>query len=103
MDELGLCGFKNFGNTCWLNSTIQCLLKTHLMNNLFLQKNMSKQINNNMILTKEWLRLINGVNEENCTVFQGDKIPFAVAWVFLAGREAQSHIRRFGSDQAGSK
>jgi ubiquitin C-terminal hydrolase len=68
MDELGLCGFKNFGNTCWLNSTIQCLLKTHPMNKLFLQKNIIKQLNHKMILTKEWLRLIHGVNEENCII-----------------------------------
>ena len=68
MDELGLCGFKNFGNTCWLNSTIQCLLKTEPMNKLFLQKKMVNQLNYKMILSKEWLRLIHGVNEENCII-----------------------------------
>ena len=68
MDELGLCGFKNFGNTCWLNSSIQCLLKTQPMNKLFLQKNINRHLNNKTILSREWVRLINGVYEENCII-----------------------------------
>jgi ubiquitin C-terminal hydrolase len=62
-DNLGLCGFKNFGNTCWLNSSIQCLLKTIPMT-----KNMYKDIKNDSLLTKEWVRLVNGVYEENCII-----------------------------------
>lgn len=62
-DNLGLCGFKNFGNTCWLNSSIQCLLKTIPMT-----KTIYKDIKNDSLLTKEWVRLVNGVYEENCII-----------------------------------
>ena len=62
-DNLGLCGFKNFGNTCWLNSSIQCLLKSIPM-----KQNIYKDINHNSLLTKEWVRLVNGVYEENCII-----------------------------------
>jgi ubiquitin C-terminal hydrolase len=62
-NNLGLCGFKNFGNTCWLNSSIQCLLKTIPM-----RQNIYKDINHNSLLTKEWVRLVNGVYEENCII-----------------------------------
>jgi|TARA_B110001469_G_C9624923_1_gene311837 ubiquitin C-terminal hydrolase len=63
MDRLGLCGFKNFGNTCWLNSSIQCLLKTEPMINYFLSKNF-----NNTILSKEWARLIHGTIDDDCII-----------------------------------
>ena len=62
-NNLGLCGFKNFGNTCWLNSSIQCLLKSIPM-----KQNIYKDINHNSLLTKEWVRLVNGVYEENCII-----------------------------------
>ena len=62
-DNLGLCGFKNFGNTCWLNSSIQCLLKSIPMT-----KTIYKDIKHNSLLTKEWVRLVNGVYEENCII-----------------------------------
>jgi ubiquitin C-terminal hydrolase len=35
----GLCGLKNFGNTCYMNSSIQCLSHTGLLTALVLQSN----------------------------------------------------------------
>ena len=62
--NLGLCGLKNFGNTCWLNSSIQCLLSIKPITDLALNYN----INNKTILMNEWIRLINGVKNENCVI-----------------------------------
>ena len=67
-DNIGICGFKNFGNTCWLNSSIQCLLKSHSLTNYVLNKRIYKDVKPNSILTKEWIRLVNGVYEENCII-----------------------------------
>ena len=63
MEHIGLCGFKNFGNTCWLNASIQCLLKTEPMIHYFLNRNF-----NNTILSKEWLRLIHGTIDDDCII-----------------------------------
>ena len=62
MQHIGLCGFKNFGNTCWLNASIQCLLKTEPMITYFLSNDF------NSILSKEWLRLIHGTIEDDCII-----------------------------------
>lgn len=66
--HLGLCGIKNFGNTCWLNSSIQCLIKTNLMNEFFINLDKKRYLSNDTILSKEWIRLINGYYEENCII-----------------------------------
>ena len=60
----GLCGLINFGNTCWLNSSIQCLLKSELL----LLNNIDKYKNENTILCNEWTKLIEGVYEDNCII-----------------------------------
>lgn len=62
-DKLGLCGLKNFGNTCWLNSSIQCLLSTKPITDLALTN-----INHETLLMKEWVRLVNGIKNENCII-----------------------------------
>ena len=63
-DNLGLCGLRNFGNTCWLNSSIQCLLNTKPITDLALNNN----INQDTLLMKEWIRLVNGIKNENCII-----------------------------------
>ena len=41
----GIIGLKNIGNTCYLNSTIQCLSNTKLLTKYFLNNDFSKEIN----------------------------------------------------------
>lgn len=60
----GLCGLINFGNTCWLNSSIQCLLKSELL----ILNNIDKYKNENTILCNEWTKLVEGVYEDNCII-----------------------------------
>ena len=64
----GLCGLQNYGNTCWLNSSIQCLIKTKLMNHFFCNLNKNKYLNNDTILSIEWVRLTKGINEDSCII-----------------------------------
>ena len=63
MNNIGLCGFKNFGNTCWLNASIQCLLKSEPMIKYFLNLQ-----NQNTILSSEWKRLIEGTIDDDCII-----------------------------------
>ena len=63
MSNIGLCGFNNFGNTCWLNASIQCLLKTEPMIQYFLNLK-----NQNTILSGEWKRLIEGTIDDDCII-----------------------------------
>lgn len=38
----GLCGFRNIGNTCYINSALQCLIATEPLTNYFLNKEFLK-------------------------------------------------------------
>lgn len=58
----GLSGLVNFGNTCYLNSTIQCLTNTPPFRTLI----MSTQTNN--ILITSLKNLITGLWVENCII-----------------------------------
>ena len=69
----GLSGIVNFGNTCYMNSAIQCLSHTLLLTDLFLSKKYLKKIEGkkedlNINFSKNWYSLMNGLWEDNCTV-----------------------------------
>lgn len=43
--ELGLCGLSNLGNTCYMNSAIQCLSNTQVLNEYFVKDLYKSHIN----------------------------------------------------------
>ena len=67
----GLCGLKNLGNSCFMNTAIQCLSHTTELTTYFIDKDFVNDLNNNdthNILAKEYYRLISGIYEENCKI-----------------------------------
>jgi ubiquitin carboxyl-terminal hydrolase 2 len=66
----GLSGIVNLGNSCYINSAIQCLSHTLELTDFFLL-NKWKIINNNYEynnFSKEWYKILNALWEDNCTI-----------------------------------
>lgn len=45
--EIGLCGLYNLGNSCYMNSALQCMIHTHELTKYFLSDSYEKDINYN--------------------------------------------------------
>ena len=58
MSNNGLCGLKNFGNSCWLNSSIQCIIASKYVSNFFLGENIKKYLEKNDILSIQYIKLL---------------------------------------------
>ena len=65
----GLTGIVNQGNTCFLNSALQCLIHTKLLREYFITKKFSEDLvpkKNN--LAKAFYQVAKGYWEENCII-----------------------------------
>lgn len=67
----GLCGLKNLGNTCYMNSAIQCMSNTLVLTNYFLSDKYLEDIDKSKIesgLVLEWRRLIEVLWNNDCII-----------------------------------
>ena len=67
----GLTGLVNLGNTCFMNSAIQCLSHTTELTQYFLTKAYKSNINKKskrINVLEQWARLIDGMWDSNCIV-----------------------------------
>lgn len=71
--QLGLSGLQNMGNTCFLNSAMQCFSHTYEFNSLLDNITIMNKINNKpeSILLKEWNDLRKLLWSKNCIITPG--------------------------------
>ena len=68
MKNQSLCGLKNFGSSCWLNSSIQCFLSSEICSSYFINNDIKKYLNGDTIISIQLIKLLIGMAEENCII-----------------------------------